>query len=437
MVKITFIGAGSTVFSKKVLGDCLLTDELDGLDIALYDIDEELLKESCAVVSAINRTYQKGAAIRAYLGPEQRRQALDGADFVINAVNIGGYPCAVTDFEIPKKYGLRQTVADTVGIGGIFRGLRTIPAVMEFVKDMEAVCPDAWLLNYTNPMAILTGAIQRAGSIKCVGLCHSVQNVARTLMDSVGMSDRFDETVQCETAGINHQAWLLSISKNGIDLYPEIKQRLADGIITNEQNMVRLEILKTFGYYVTESSPHHAEYHPYFIKATKPDLIERFNIPLDRYLSKYITKSNEWKAQRKALVNDPNLEHTRSYEYASHIIEAMVTNKPFKLGGNVLNKGLITNLPGNACVEVPCIADASGIRPLVVGDLPEQLAAINRTNINPQLLTIEAALTKKKESIFHAALLDPHTSAELTIDEIIALCNELIEAHGDWLPAYH
>jgi len=438
MIKITFLGAGSTVFSKNVLGDCLLTDSLKNIDIALYDIDPDRLEESYTVISTINKTYGKGAKIKKYLGVEQRREALRDADFVINAVQIGGYdPCTITDFEIPKKYGLRQTIGDTIGIGGIFRGLRTIPVMLDFVHDMEEVCPDAWFLNYTNPMAILTGAVLLESSIKTVGLCHSVQVCAKSLLDSVGMKDVYDDTVEWTIAGINHQAWLLSITKNGEDLYPEIKRRVRDGIITDKYNLVRLEIMKVFGYYVTESSEHLSEYLPYFIKNRNPELIDRFNIPLDEYPRRCVEHIKDWARLKKELVDNPNLTHTRSNEYASYIIEAMVTNKPIKIGANVLNTGLITNLPSKACVEVPCVVDASGIVPTYVGDLPEQLAAINRTNINPQLLTIEAALTRKKEKIYQAALLDPHTSAELTIDEIIKLCDDLIEAHGDWLPKYY
>ena len=438
MIKITFLGAGSTVFSKNVLGDCLLTDSLKNIDIALYDIDPDRLEESYTVISTINKTYGKGAKIKKYLGVEQRREALRDADFVINAVQIGGYdPCTITDFEIPKKYGLRQTIGDTIGIGGIFRGLRTIPVMLDFVHDMEEVCPDAWFLNYTNPMAILTGAVLLESSIKTVGLCHSVQVCAKSLLDSVGMKDVYDDTVEWTIAGINHQAWLLSITKNGEGLYPEIKRRVRDGIITDKYNLVRLEIMKVFGYYVTESSEHLSEYLPYFIKNRNPELIDRFNIPLDEYPRRCVEHIKDWARLKKELVDNPNLTHTRSNEYASYIIEAMVTNKPIKIGANVLNTGLITNLPSKACVEVPCVVDASGIVPTYVGDLPEQLAAINRTNINPQLLTIEAALTRKKEKIYQAALLDPHTSAELTIDEIIKLCDDLIEAHGDWLPKYY
>lgn len=435
MLKITFMGAGSTVFAKNVLGDCLVTPELGELDIALYDIDGDRLNESKLMLDAINRNYKRKARIKTYLGVENRKKALKGSDFVVNAIQVGGYePCTVTDFEIPKKYGLRQTIADTLGIGGIFRALRTIPVVMDFIHDMEAVCPDALFINYTNPMAMITGAIQRASSVKSIGLCHSVQVCARSLMEPLGMP--YDDTVQYKIAGINHQAWLLEISKDGKDLYPEIKRRsLEQG--APDYDRVRHELMHRFGYYITESSEHSSEYLPYFIKSTHPELIERFNIPLDEYPRRCVNQIEDWKHRRDLLVTQNKLEHTRTHEYASYIIEAMMYNKPYKLGGNVLNRGLITNLPSDACVEVPCLVDASGIQPVAIGALPPQLAALNMTNINPQLLTVEAALTGKKEYIYHAAMLDPHTSAELTIDEIVALCDDLIEAHGSWLPKYN
>ncbi len=435
MVKITFMGAGSTVFSKNVLGDAMLSPAMHDCEIALYDIDSARLDESYVMLQAINKNCNEGrATIKKYLGVPNRREALRDASFVVNAIQVGGYdPCTITDFEIPKKYGLRQTIADTLGIGGIFRTLRTLPVMFDFAADMEAVCPKAWFLNYTNPMAMLTGAMLRATKVKTVGLCHSVQVCASGLLNGVDME--YDDQVQWKIAGINHMAWLLEITRNGVDLYPEIKRRsLEKG--APEWDKVRHEIMHTFGYYVTESSEHNAEYMPYFIKSRYPELIERYNIPLDEYPRRCVNQIEGWKRMRDSLVNNPDLEHQRSHEYASYIMEAMVTNKPYKIGGNVLNNGLITNLPGKACVEVPCLVDASGVTPCHIGELPEQLAALNRSNINVQLLTIEAALTLKKEYIYYAAMTDPHTSAELSIDDIKAMCDDLIEAHGDWLPKY-
>ena len=435
MPKITFMGAGSTVFAKNVLGDSMMTPALEDSVIALYDIDAVRLEDSKRMLDTINRNNGGKATIETYLGVENRKAALRGANYVVDAIQVGGYePCTVTDFEIPKKYGLRQTIADTLGIGGIFRALRTIPVLFDFARDMEEVCPDAWFLNYTNPMAMLSGAMQRYTGVKTVGLCHSVQVCCEGLMKGLGME--YDDTVQWKIAGINHQAWLLEVTKNGVDLYPEIKRR-ALARTEKHHDMVRYEIMKRFGYYVTESSEHNSEYMPYFIKSTHPELIERFNIPLDEYPRRCINQIAEWEKMRENLLGDENLTHTRSREYASYIMEAMETNRPFKFGGNVINTGLITNLPSNACVEVPCIADASGVQSVFIGDLPEQCAAMNRTNINPQLLAIEAAVTKKKDYIYQAAMLDPHTAAELTIDQIVSMCDDLIEAHKGWLPEYH
>ena len=434
MPKITFMGAGSTVFAKNVLGDSMCTPALENSVIALYDIDPKRLEESHLMLTAINNNLGNKAKIETYCGVENRKDALRGANYVVNAIQVGLYePCTVTDFEIPKKYGLRQTIADTLGIGGIFRALRTIPVMFDFARDMEEVCPDAWFLNYTNPMAMLSGAMQRYTNVKTVGLCHSVQVCAPTLMKHAGME--YDDTVQYKIAGINHQAWLLEISKNGEDLYPEIKRRCAQ-ITEKHGDMVRLEIMKRFGYYVTESSEHTAEYMPYFIKDKYPELIDRFNIPLDEYPRRCVNQIARWEKQRDELTKDPHLTHVRSSEYASRIMEAMETNKPFKFGGNVLNTGLITNLPPTACVEVACIADASGVTPTYVGDLPEVCAAMNRTNINVQLLTIQAAVTLKKDYIYQAAMMDPHCQSELSIDDIVALCDDLFEAHKGWLPEY-
>ena len=360
---------------------------------------------------------------------ENRKEALRGASFVINAVQIGGYdPCTIIDFEIPKKYGLRQTMADTLGIGGIFRALRTIPVLADFAKDIEEVCPDAWFLNYTNPMAMLTGYMQRYTDVKTVGLCHSVQCCSEWLLKGLDIEvDSYTDKI----AGINHMGWLLEIRDGkGNDLYPLIKQKVEEKLNDPDfHDKTRLEYIKRFGYYCTESSEHNAEYNPFFIKNKYPKLIEKYNIPLDEYPRRCIEQIEGWKKQREELFNGGEISHTKSHEYASCIIEAMSTDVPFKIGGNVLNKGIITNLVKDACVEVPCMVDASGISPCYVGDLPVQLAAMNMTNINVQLLTIEAAVTRKREDIYRAALLDPHTAAELSIDDIVAMCDELIEAH--------
>jgi alpha-galactosidase len=431
MPKIVFLGAGSTIFAKNVLGDCLLTESLRDSELALFDIDPERLKDSHLMLETINRHAGGYGKIVSY---HDRRDALRGADYVINAIQVGGYePSTVIDFEVPKKYGLRQTIADTLGIGGIFRGLRTLPVMADFARDVEELCPEAWFLNYTNPMSILTGYMLRYTGVKTVGLCHSVQVCAPHLLRGLGLPG---DGVQYTIAGINHMAWLLSITRNGEDLYPQIKD-LARKRPQDHDDLVRYEIMKQFGYYVTESSEHNAEYLPYFIKNRNPELIDRFRIPLDEYPRRCLRQIAGWEQMRQELVENKDLVHTMSHEYGARIMDAMETNIPYKIGGNVLNTGLITNLPREACVEVPCLVDSSGVQPCYVGDLPPQLAALNRTNINVHLLTIEAFVTRKKEHIYQAALLDPHTSAELTIDEIVNLCDDLILAHGDMLPEFN
>ncbi len=439
MVKITFMGAGSTVFARNVLGDCMCTPALRDSVIALYDIDEERLEDSYIILSAMNKNVNEGRAkIEKYCGVENRKDALRGATFVVNAIQVGLYdPCTIIDFEVPKKYGLRQTIADTLGIGGIMRGLRTIPVLKDFADDMEEVCPDAWFLNYTNPMSILSGYMQRYTKIKTIGLCHSVQSCTRDLLNRLGMEDKLEGRKEL-IAGINHMGWLLEIEdKDGNDLYPEIRRRAAEMNATEKHSdMVRFEYIKNFGYYCTESSEHNAEYNCFYIKSKYPELIERYNIPLDEYPRRCVNQIAGWKAEKERILDNGQITHERSGEYASYIMESIVTGNPYKIGGNVLNTGLIDNLPADACVEVPCLIDGKGIHPCHVGKLPVQLAAMNMTNINAQLLTIQAAVTKKREDIYMAAMLEPHTAAELSIDDIKAMVDELIEAHGEYMKDY-
>ena len=435
-MKITFVGAGSTVFARNVIGDCILTPELGDFDVCLFDIDPKRLDESYQILSNINKTANGKAHITQTL---DRETAFRGADFVVNAIQVGLYdPCTITDFEVPKKYGLRQTIADTLGIGGIFRALRTIPVMKAYADDMERWCPNALFLNYTNPMAMLAGYMQRYTNIRTVGLCHSVQGCASGLLGTLGM-DEYIDNCRWKIAGINHQAWLLEIEDlKGNDLYPEIKRRAEDPAYNTDRNdLVRLKIMKEFGYYVTESSEHTSEYTPYFIKDKYPELIEQYKIPLDEYPRRCINQINGWNEMRDSLLKDSHIEHQKTHEFAAYIIRAVLEDKPYRIHGNVLNTGLITNLPQNACVEVPVLVDRNGLNPCYVGNLPEQCAALNRTNINVQLLTIKAAETLQKSYIYQAAMLDPHTSSELSIDDIKSLCDDLIEAHGDWLPKYH
>ncbi len=437
MVKVTFMGAGSTVFAKNVLGDCIMTPAIQDLRIFLYDIDPVRLEDSRKMLE--NIAANSGRTDLSITATMDRLEALKDAKYVVNAIQVGGYePCTVTDFEIPKKYRLRQTIADTLGIGGIFRTLRTIPVLDSFARDMEKVCPDALFINYTNPMAMLSGYMQRYTSIRTVGLCHSVQACVPGLLHTFKM-DEYKDRCRWEIAGINHQAWLLKLTDlEGNDLYPEIKRRNLDETAGYEKDwdLVRLDMMKRFGYYITESSEHTSEYTPWYIKDRYPELIDRYKIPLDEYPRRCVDQIKGWEKMREDLVHNTQLEHKKSHEFAAYIIEAMENDKPYRIHGNVLNRGLITNLPSNACVEVPCMVDRNGINPCVVGDLPEQCAAINRTNINVQLLTIQAAVSRKKEDVYMAAMLDPHTAAELSQDDICSLCDDLFEAHKDWLPEY-
>ena len=439
-MKITFMGAGSTVFARNVIGDCMCTEALRDSVFALYDIDAKRLEESRAILEAMRAAKGGYGKIECYVGVEQRKDALRNANFVVNAIQVGLYdPCTIIDFEVPKKYGLRQTIADTLGIGGIMRALRTIPVMKGFADDMAEVCPDALFLNYTNPMAMLTGYMLRYTPIKTVGLCHSVQVCSEGLLRDLGMEDKLDGRKEL-IAGINHMAWLLELKdKNGNDLYPEVRSRVDEYLARPDAcNKVRMEYIKNFGYYVTESSEHNAEYNMFYIKSKYPELIEKYNIPLDEYPRRCVNQIERWKNEYAEILETGVKEHTRSNEYASRIMEAVVTGAPYQIGGNVLNtNGLITNLPEDACVEVPCLVNGYGVIPCRVGRLPVACAAMNMTNINVQLLTIEAAVTQKKEHIYQAAMLDPHTGSELDIDTIKKMVDDLIEAHGSYLPAYH
>lgn len=427
-MKIVFIGSGSIIFVKNLIGDCFLTPCLSGAEYALLDIDAEKLALSERMLQRLNESVNSGRAhIRAYTS---QKEALRGADFVISAIQVGGYRRVVPDFEIPAKYGLKQTYADTLGIGGIFRGLRTVPVMQDIVRDMMEVCPDAWLLNYVNPMAIITGAMLKSTGVKMVGLCHSVQVCASDLLSGLGMPT---DHLRYKIAGINHQAWLLELEQNGVDIYPEIRKR-AFARKDIHPDMVRYEIFRRFGYYVTESTQHTAEYTPYFIKRAYPGLAEQYGVKTEMYQDWGNSQQEYWSHARK-MENEP-LTHTRTKEFASYILEAMTTGTPFEIAANVLNHGYIENLPQGCCVEVPCVVDAAGITPRRMGRLPEQCAALNRTNINVQELTIEAALTHKREHIYHAAMLDPHTAAELSIPDIIALCDEMIESNAGWIGEY-
>jgi alpha-galactosidase len=434
MAKIAMIGAGSIVFAKNLIGDILSFPELAEVTIALMDIDPERLKTSAIVASKINETLDTKATITA---TTERRHALEGADYVICMIQVGGYkPSTLIDFEIPKKYGLRQTIADTLGIGGIMRGLRTIPVLLDLANDMEELCPDALFINYVNPMAMNQWALSRASNIKTVGLCHSVPHTAGELSRDINVPI---EDINYLVAGINHMAFYLKFEHKitGEDLYPKLRAVVENGCVPS-LNKVRYDMLTRLGYFVTESSEHFSEYVPWFIKRDRPDLIEDFNIPLDEYIQRCETQIADWEGLREALEDsNQTLAVNRSVEYGSTIIHSMETDTSRTIYGNVVNQGIISNLPDECSVEVPCLVDGNGIQPTRIGKIPPHLAALIQTNINVQSLTVEAALTGKREHIYHAAMLDPHTAAELSLDQIWSLVDDLIEAHGEYLPEYH
>ncbi|CDX42205.1 alpha-galactosidase, NAD(P)-binding [Mesorhizobium sp. SOD10] len=441
--RITFIGAGSTVFMKNIIGDVLQRPALSGATIALMDINPQRLEESALVVNKLIATLGVKATAETY---SDQRKALAGADFVVVAFQIGGYePCTVTDFEVPKKYGLRQTIADTLGVGGIMRGLRTVPHLWKICEDMLAVCPEAIMLQYVNPMAINTWAIaEKYPQIKQVGLCHSVQGTAMELAHDLDLPY---EEIRYRSAGINHMAFYLKFEHRQPDgsyrdLYPDLVRAYREGRAPKPgwnprcPNKVRYEMLTRLGYFVTESSEHFAEYTPYFIKEGRPDLIEKYGIPLDEYPKRCIEQIERWKGQAEAYRSAERIEVAQSREYASEIMNSVWTGEPSVIYGNVRNNGCITSLPADCAAEVPCLVDASGIQPTYIGDLPPQLTALIRTNVNVQELTVRALTTENREHIYHAAMMDPHTAAELDLDQIWSLVDDLLAAHGDWLPAW-
>ena len=427
--KITFIGAGSTVFAKNLIGDILSLPELADSSICLFDIDETRLKSSEIVARRIVRTLGVSASVEI---TTDRGRAFDGASYAINMIQVGGYrPCTVTDFEIPKRYGLRQTIADTLGIGGIMRALRTIPVLIDMCKEMERRCPEVVHLNYVNPMAMNCWALNEATRIRTVGLCHSVQHTAEELAHDIGVPL---EEINYVVAGINHLAFYLTFERNGEDLYPEIRRVIAEGRVP-EDNRVRYEMFARLGYFVTESSEHFSEYCPWFIKRDREDLVKRFNIPLDEYPRRCENQIAAWEKQRADLESsDRPLEIRRSVEFGSLIIDSLETGTPRVIYGNVSNHNLIDNLPFGCCVEVPCVVDKNGVQPVRIGRIPSHLAALMQTNVNVQALTVEAVLKQDPQRIYHAAMLDPHTAAELDLDQIWSLVDDLLAAHGGWIP---
>ena len=440
MTKLTFIGAGSTIFMRNIVGDMLHFEALRDAEIALMDIDRDRLAESEQVARRMIATMGSGATVTTHT---DQRRALEGADFVVTAFQIGGYdPCTITDFEIPKSYGLRQTIADTLGVGGIMRGLRTVPHLWRVAEDMTAVCPDALLMQYVNPMAINTWALaERFPAIRQVGLCHSVQNTVQELAHDLDMAEA---DIRYKVAGVNHVAFFLRLEDaKGQSLYPRLREGYRSGALPKPPllmprcpNKVRYEVMEQLGYFCTESSEHFAEYVPWFIKDGREDLIETFSIPLDEYPKRCIEQVAEWKVQAAELAQQASIEVPKSHEFAAEMMNAIVTDTPFTAYGNLPNRGQVPQLPLGAAVETPCLVDQNGVQPSVVTGIPPQLVALMRTQVNVQELTVRALLDENPEHIYHAAMMDPHTAAELDLRQIRALVDDLLAAHGDWLPKW-
>ena len=453
MIKLTIIGAGSAVFTKNIFTDLMFINEFKKMDIALVDIDEKRLKVSHELLDVIAKKLDASPNIKSYT---DRKEALVGSDFIQSTIQVGGYkPSTVIDFNIPKQFGLKQTIADTLGIGGIMRGLRTIPVLVDIGRDIMDLCPNSFWLQYVNPMCSNMIAINNAcKGIKSVGLCHSVQGTAEMLAKD--LNEKIED-IDYLCAGINHMAFYKKFTKKnnngGEDLYPRLK-KIAEDIVTDKKissrslkkdnesdkilhEKVRYEILRRFGYFVTESSEHFAEYVPWFIKSNRQDLIDKYKIPIEEYIDRCENNIELWNNLEKDMTPIHNQPLKRSNEYASYIMDAVANNNEVTINGNVMNNGYIDNLPSNCCVEVPCLINSNGNQPKRTGRLPEHLAALMRTNINVQILTAQAALTNKKEHIYHAAMLDPLTGANLSIDEIYSMVDNLIEAHKNYLPKYN
>jgi alpha-galactosidase len=425
-MKVTIIGAGSVEFTRNVLADILSFDELEGVAVALHDIDADRLATAEAMARYTNDSTGAGATIESHL---ERRSALDGADYAINEIQVGGRESLLLDFAIPKRYGLRQTIADTLGIGGVVRGLRTLPVMIAIGNDMADVCPDAWLLNYTNPMAMVPWAVYEGSRFsRVVGLCHSVRDTQEFLADIVGVPPR---EVAFQTAGLNHQAFVLRFERDGEDLYP----RLDEAIERDPEGLgrrVRVELYRRLGYFPTESSEHSSEYVPWFLHVD--EMIERFRIPVDDYVGRTAESLAEHREIEARLAAGESFEVEPTSELASEVIHAIETGTPRQLHANVRNGGLLEGYPPDATVEVPCLVDVAGVQPTRIGAMPPQLRALNRTYLNVAELTVRAVLEDDRRLVYHAAMLDPNAAATLTLDQIHDVVDELIEAHGALIP---
>ena len=432
MPRIVLVGAGSVEFTRNLLGDVLTSPALRDSEIVLHDIDPGRLRTAERMAHWTAGAIGASPTISAHLG---RREALSGADFVVNTIQVGGARATQVDFDVPARFGLRYTIADTIGVGGVFRGMRTIPVVLGIARDMEAVCPDAWLLNYTNPMAVLVRAVSEATSIKIVGLCHSVFWTVDTIASYLGIPR---QEVEYESAGVNHLAFLLRLEHNGRDLGPDLRRFVEEGR-TPPDNLVRSELFRRLGFYPTESSEHHAEFSPWFIGKhdERGDSVERLHVPIGEYLDRVAHNIDEYEETVRRLDAEEPFEIERSGEYAATIAESMATGIPTRIVGNVINRGvLIPNLEAGACVEVPCLVDGLGVRPVAVGPLPLHLAAYVRGAVDMQGLTVRAALQHDREAIGHAVMTDPIVQSHLSLDDAWALTESMIEAEAEWLPAW-
>lgn len=425
--KIAMIGAGSVVFAQHLLGDIMSWPELNEPHLALMDINPDRLAVAERMAHKLADALGAHPKITAH---RTRKPALDGADYVINTIQVGGFPATKIDFEVPKRYGLYQTIADTNGIGGIFRALRTMPVMVKIAQEMEQHCPNAIFINYANPMAMVCWAVTRATGIQTVGLCHSVQGTAMQLARYMKLPG---EEIVYRAAGINHMNFYLKLEHRGRDAYPKLRRAMQDPGIW-ERDPVRFEVFNRLGYFVSESSVHFSEYVPWFIRRDRPDLIERYGISIDEYIRRCISQDKHWKRTKREMLSEKPLQVHRSHEYCGYILRAHQTGDPFVIYGNVPNDGIITNLPQGCCVEVPCLVDRNGIQPCHVGDLPPQLAAVIRNTVNVHELTLEGFFQRRRDHIYQAAILDPHASSELTLDEIYALVDDLFEAHGKMVP---
>ena len=425
-IKVAMIGAGSVVFSKNLTGDILSFPEFKNAHLCYMDIDEERLQVGADLCRKVAKSLNANPTIEA---TTDRRKAIAGADFVINMVQIGGFNSTLVDFEIPRKYGLNFTIADTTGPGGLFRALRTFPMLSGLARDMDEICPNAVLLNYSNPMSMNIQTVTRTSNIRVVGLCHSVQGTLDEITRYIGEKS---EDVAFICAGINHMAFYLKLEKDGVDLYPRLFEAMNDPA-TFAKNKVRFELMKRLGYFITESSEHNAEYSPYFMPHGQ-GMIQKYDVPIDEYLRRCDGIVDEFERMKDFSKSDAPMEIHRSHEYGSTIIHSMVTGTPSVVYGNMPNNGAISNLPRTCIAEVPTLVDRAGLQPTTVGELPPQLVGYMQPHITQQELFIRAALEGRRDHVYQAAMFDPLTAATLTLDQIVEMCDELIEAQKGDLP---